>query len=227
MANAVNATLYSKLTYNFSRDLAPVAGLINTPNIMVVNPSFPAKSVLEFIAYAKANPGSLNMASAGGGSGTHMTGELFKMMTGVDLPHVPYRGAAPALTDLLADQVQVMFADFSAVEFVRAGKLRALAVTTATRPEALPDVPTVGEFVAGYVVDGWYGMVAPRGTPPDFVAALNTEINTGLVDPAIKARFAELGAVALAGSPADFSKLIADETEKWAKVVKFSGAKPE
>jgi tripartite-type tricarboxylate transporter receptor subunit TctC len=226
LANAVNATLYSKLSYNFSRDLAPVAGLINTPNIMVVDPSFPAKSVTEFIAYAKANPGKLNMASAGVGSGTHMTGELFKMMTGVDLPHVPYRGAAPALTDLLAGQVQVMFADFSAVEFVKAGKLRALGVTTAARSQALPEVPTVGESVPGYVVDGWYGMVAPSGTPPDIVAALNTEINAGLADPTVKARFAELGAVALTGSPAGFGKLIADETEKWAKVVKFSGAKP-
>jgi tripartite-type tricarboxylate transporter receptor subunit TctC len=156
-----------------------------------------------------------------------MTGELFKMMTDIDLPHVPYRGAAPALTDLLAGQVQVMFADFSAIAFVRAGKLRALAVTTAARSQALPEVPTVGESVPGYELGGWYGMVAPRNTPPDIVNTLNTEINSGLVDPTIKARFAELGATALAGSPADFGKLIADETEKWAKVVKFSGAKPE
>jgi tripartite-type tricarboxylate transporter receptor subunit TctC len=193
----------------------------------VVNPSFPATTVREFIAYAKANPGKTNMASAGVGSATHMTGELFKMMTGLDMPHVPYRGIAPAITDLLGGQVHVIFADFSAIEYIRAGKLRALAVTTAARLEALPDLPAVGEFVPGYEASGWYGVVAPKNTPAEIVDKLNKEINTVLADPKLKARFADLGATALARSPAEFGKLIAEETEKWSKVVKFSGAKPD
>jgi tripartite-type tricarboxylate transporter receptor subunit TctC len=225
-ANAVNATLYSRLSFNFARDLAPVACVINSPTVMVVHPSFPAKTVPEFVAYAKANPGRINMASAGVGSGTHMTGELFKMMTGLDMPHVPYRGIAPAITDLLAGQVQVIFADFSSIEYIKAGRLRALAVTTATRLEALPDVPAVGDFVPGYEVSGWYGVVAPKNTPAEIVDKLNRQINVGLADATLKARFADLGATVIPGSPADFGKLIAEETEKWGKVVKFSGAKP-
>jgi tripartite-type tricarboxylate transporter receptor subunit TctC len=197
------------------------------PNVMVVHPSFPAKTVAEFIAYAKANPGKINMASAGVGSATHMTGELFKMMTGLNMPHVPYRGMGPALTDLLGGQVQVIFADISSIEYVKAGKLRALAVTTATRSEALPDSPTVGDFVPGYEASGWWGVVAPKNTPAEIVDKLNKEINSVLADPRLKARFADLGGTTLAGSSADFGKLIADETEKWAKVVKFSGAKPD
>ena len=198
------------------------------PNVMVVNPSVPAKTVPEFIAYAKANPGKINMASAGNGTAPHVAGELFKMMTGVDMVHVPYRGAAPALTDLLGGQVQVMFAAMPAsIEYIRAGKLRALAVTTATRSEALPDIPTVGEFVPGYEASAWFGIGAPKNTPAEIIDKLNKEINAGLADPKIKARLADLGGTVLAGSPADFGKLIADETEKWAKVVKFSGAKPD
>jgi tripartite-type tricarboxylate transporter receptor subunit TctC len=226
-ANAVNATLYDNLSFDFVRGIAPVAGVIRAPLVMVVNPSFPAKTVRDFIAYPKANPGKTNMASAGVGSATHMTGELFNMMTGLDLVHVPYRGVAPAITDLLGGQVQVIFADFSAIEYVKAGKLRALAVTTAARSEALPDLPTVGDSVPGYESSGWYGVVAPKSTPPEIVGKLNRDINAVLGDPALKARFAELGATALTGSPADFGKLIAAETQKWSKVVKFSGAKPE
>jgi tripartite-type tricarboxylate transporter receptor subunit TctC len=226
-ANAVNATLYSKLTYSFARDLRPVAGIISAPNVMVVSPSFPARSVPEFIAYAMAHPGKINMASAGVGSATHMTGELFKMMTGLDMPHVPYRGIAPAITDLLGGQVQVIFADFSSIEFVRAGKLQALAVTTAMRSEALPDLPTVGDFVPGYEASSWYGVVAPKNTPAQVVDNLNRNINAVLADPKLKARVTDLGSTTLAGSPADFGKLIAAETEKWAKVVKFAGIKPE
>jgi tripartite-type tricarboxylate transporter receptor subunit TctC len=226
-ANAINTTLYDRLNFNFARDIVPIAGIISSPLVMAVNPSFPAKTVPEFIAYAKANPGKINMASAGVGSGTHMTGELFKMMTGLDMPHVPYRGIAPAIADLLGGQVQVIFGDFSSIEYIRAGKLRALAVTTATRAEALPDLPTVGEFVPGYEASGWYGVVAPKNTPAEIVDKLNKEINAVLADPKLKARFADLGATALAGSPADFGKLIAEETDKWRKVVKFSGAKPE
>ena len=195
---------------------------------MVVNPSVPAKTVPEFIAYAKANPGKINMASAGNGTSVHVVGELFKMMTGVNMVHVPYRGAAPALTDLLGGQVQVMFDTMPAsIEYIRAGKLRALAVTTATRSEALPDIPTVGDFVPGYEASSWYGVGAPRNTPAEIVDKLNKEINAGLADPKIKARLADLGGTVFAGSPADFGKLIADETEKWAKVVKFAGIKPD
>jgi tripartite-type tricarboxylate transporter receptor subunit TctC len=227
-ANAINATLYDKLNYNFIRDIAPVAGLIRFPNVMVVNPSVPAKTIPEFIAYAKANPGKLNMASSGNGSTIHVSGELFKMMTGVNMVHVPYRGGAPALTDMISGQVQVMFDNVpTSIEFIRAGKLRPLAVTTAARSDVLPDLPTVADFVPGYEASAWYGVGAPKGTPDEIIDRLNKEINAILADPKTKARLAELGATVLAGSPADFGKLVAEETEKWGKVVKFSGAKPD
>jgi tripartite-type tricarboxylate transporter receptor subunit TctC len=227
-ANAINATLYEKLNHNFMRDIAPVAGLIRFPNVIVVNPSVPAKTVPELIAYAKANPGKLNMASSGNGSTIHVSGELFKMMTGVNMVHVPYRGGAPALTDMISGQVQVMFDNVpTSIEFIRAGKLRALAVTTATRSEVLPDLPTVADFVPGYEASAWYGVGVPKGTPDDIIDKLNKEINAILAEPKAKARLADLGASLLAGSPADFGKLVADETEKWGKVVKFSGAKPD
>ena len=227
-ANAINATLYEKLNFDFIQDIAPVAGLIRFPNVMQVNPSVPAKTVPEFIAYAKANPGKLNMASAGNGSTPHVSGELFKMMTGVNMVHVPYRGAAPALTDLISGQVQVMFENpLSSIEFIRTGKLRPLAVTTATRSEVLPDLPTVSDFVPGYEASAWYGVGVPKGTPDEIIDKLNKEINAILADPKAKVRFAELGASLIPGSPADFGKFVADETEKWAKVVKFSGAKPD
>jgi tripartite-type tricarboxylate transporter receptor subunit TctC len=226
--NAISATLYDKLNFNFIRDIAPVAGVVDVPAVVVVNPSFPVKTLPEFIAYAKANPGKINMASAGNGSTTHLSGELFKMMTGVNMLHVPYRGAPPALTDLIAGQVQVYFSNLpGSIEYIRAGKLRALAVTTATRSEALPDVPAVGDFVPGYESSAWFGLGVPRDTPAEIIDKLNKEVNAGLADPKLKARLADLGGTVLAGSPADFSKLIADETEKWAKVVKFSGAKPD
>ena len=226
--NAINATLYEKLNYNFIRDIAPVASIARAPFVMEVHPSVPAKTVPEFIAYAKANPGKINMASAGNGSGAHVSGELFKMLTGVEMLHVPYRGAAPALTDLLGGQVQVMFADMpSSIGYVRTGKLLAMAVTTATRSEALPQLPSVSEFVPGFEASAWWGVGAPRNTPPEIVGVLNKEINVALADAKIKARLAELGGTAIAGSPTDFGKLVADETEKWAKVVKFSGAKPD
>jgi tripartite-type tricarboxylate transporter receptor subunit TctC len=226
--NAVNATFYDKLNFNFIRDIAPVAGVIRGPYVIVVNPSVPAKSVPEFIAYAKANPGKINYASAGTGTSTHLTGELFKMMAGVDMVHVPYRGGGPALTDLLGGQVQVMFpTTVSSIEYVRAGRLRALAVTTGTRSDALPDIPTVGEFVPDYEASNWFGLGAPKATPAEIVEKLNKEINAGLADPNMKARLADLGGTVLAGSPADFGKLIAEETEKWGKVVKFSGAKAD
>ncbi len=227
-ANAINASLYDRLNYNFIRDVAPVAGLIRFPNVIVVNPAVPAKSIPEFIAYARANPGKLNMASSGNGSTIHVSGELFKMMTGVSMVHVPCRGGAPALADLVAGQVQVMFDNVpTSIEFIKAGKLRPLAVTTATRSEVLPDLPTVGDFVPGYEASAWYGVGVPRGTPPEIIERLNREINGILADPRAKARFAELGAALLPGSPADFGKLVSDETEKWAKVVKFSGAKAD
>ena len=227
-ANAINATLYKKLNFNFIHDIAPVAGLIRFPNVMQVNPSVPAKTVPEFIAYAKANPGKLNMASAGNGSTPHVSGELFKMMTGVNMVHVPYRGAALALTDLISGQVQVMFENpLSSIEFIRTGKLRPLAVTTATRSEVLPDLPTVSDFVPGYEASGWFGVGVPKGTPDEIIDKLNKEINAILADPKAKARFAELGASLMPGSPADFGKFVADETDKWAKVVKFSGARPD
>ena len=208
------------------RDIAAVAGLIRFPNVIVVNPSVPAKTVPELIAYAKANPGKLNMASSG--STIHVSGELFKMMTGVNMVHVPYRAGAAALTDMISGQVQVMFDNVpTSIEFIRAGKLRALAVTTATRSEVLPDLPTVADFVPGYEASAWYGVGVPRATPDDVIDKLNREINAILAEPKAKARLADLGASLLAGSPADFGKLVADETEKWGKVVKFSGAKPD
>jgi tripartite-type tricarboxylate transporter receptor subunit TctC len=226
--NTVNATLYDKLNFDFIRDIAPVAGIIRFSNVMQVNPSFPAKTVLEFIAYAKANPGKINMASGGSGTTQHLAGELFKMMTGVNMVHVPYRGSALSLTDLLGGQVQVTFDSIPAsIEHIRAGKLRALAVTAAMRSEVLPEVPTVGEFVPGYEASGWAGIGAPRGTPTEIVDRLNREINAGLADPTIKARLANLGGVTLVLSPADFGKLIAAETEKWGKVVKAAGIKPD
>jgi tripartite-type tricarboxylate transporter receptor subunit TctC len=227
-SNLINQTLYEKLPYDFLRDIEPVAGFIRTPLVMEVNPSFPAKSVPEFIAYAKANPGKINMATGGTGNSTHVTGELFKMMAGVNLLVVPYRGSPPALTDLLAGQVQVMFDLMSSsLEYIRAGKLRALAVTTATRADALPDIPTVGEFVPGYEASAIGGLGAPKGTPADIIDKLNREINAGLVDPKIKARFADLGLAPLARSRADFAKLVLDETEKWGRVVKFANIRPE
>ena len=227
-AHAINATLYDKLNYNFLRDIAPVAGIIRVPNVMEVNPSLPPKSVSEFIAYAKANPGKVNYASGGNGTAQHLSGELFKMMTGVVMVHVPYRGDAPALTDLIGGQVQVMFGSIPpSLEHIRAGKLRALAVTTATRSEALPDIPTVSDFVPGYEASAWYGIGAPRNTPAEIVDKLNKEINAALSDPKIKARLADLGGTVLSGSPADFGKLIADETEKWGKVVRAANIKPE
>ena len=223
----INATLYDNLSFVFLRDIAPVASIIRTSNVMEVHPSFPAKTVPEFIAYAKANPGKINMASAGSGSSQHMAGELFKMMAGIEMVHVPYRGAAPALTDLLAGQVQVMFDNMtSSVEHVRAGRLRGLAVTTAARSEALPDLPIVGDFVPGYEASGIYGIGVPKDTPPDIVDKLNREINAALSDPRIKTRLADLGGLILSGTSADFAKVLAQEVEKWGKVVKFSGAKP-
>ena len=227
-SNLINATLYEKLPYDFLRDIAPVAGFIRVPLVMEVNPAFPAKTVPEFIAYAKANPGKVNMATGGTGNSTHVTGELFKMMAGVNLLVVPYRGSPPALTDLLAGQVQVMFDLMSSsLEYIRAGKLRALAVTTATRAEVLPGIPTVGEFVPGYEASAIGGLGAPKGTPAEVIERLNREINAGLADPKIKARFAELGLTPLARSPAEFAQLVLDETEKWGKVVKFANIKPE
>jgi tripartite-type tricarboxylate transporter receptor subunit TctC len=226
--NAVNATLYENLNFNFIRDIAPVATISRVPNIMVVHPSFPAKTVPEFIAYAKADPAKVNMASAGNGAAEHVSGELFKMMAGVNLLHVPYRGAAAALTDLMGAQVQVMFATMpAAIQYVRAGKLRALAVTTATRSEALPDVPAVGEFVQGYEASTWYGIGAPKNTPSEIVERLNKEVNAALADPKLKARLADLGAEPLSMAPVEFAKFVADDTEKWAKVVKFAGIKAD
>ena len=224
--NVINATLYDKLQYNFIRDIEPVASIDRVPNVMEIHPSVPARTVPEFIAYAKANPGKINMGSGGNGTSQHVAGELFKMMTGVNLVHVPYRGAGPALVDLLAGQVQIMFDTVSgSIGHITAGKLRPLAVTTAARSEALPDIPTVGDFVPGYEASTFHGVGAPRDTPTEIVDKLSKEINAGLADPAIKARIAELGSVPMPMTPADFAKFIADETEKWAKVVKFSGAK--
>jgi tripartite-type tricarboxylate transporter receptor subunit TctC len=226
--SAINATLYDKLSFNFIRDIAPVAMIIRFPNVMVVSPSVPTKTVPEFIAYAKANPGKLNMASPGIGSTPHVTGELFKMMTGVNMVHVPYRSVAAVMTDMLSGQVQVSFATTaSSIEYIRAGTLRPLAVTTVMRSEVLPDLPTVAEFVVGYEASAWFGVGTPRNTPAEIVDKLNTEINACLADPKLKARLADLGGIALRGSPSDFARLIAEETEKWAKVVKFSGAKAE
>jgi len=225
-ANAINATLYEKLNHVFLRDIAPIAGLIRFPNVVVVNPSVPVKTISELIEYAKANPGKLNMASSGNGSTIHMSGELFKMMTGVNMVHVPYRGGALALTDMIGGQVQVMFDNIpTAMEFVRSGKLRGLAVTGAGRSETLPDLPTVADFVPGYEATSWYGLGAPNGTPAEIIEKLNREVNASLTDPKAKARFSELGATLIPGTPAEFGKLLAEETEKWGKVVKFSGAK--
>jgi tripartite-type tricarboxylate transporter receptor subunit TctC len=226
-ANAINASLYEKLGFDFLRDIAPVAGLIRTPNVMEVNPSFPAKTVPEFIAYAKANPGKLNYA-APSGSPPHVAGELFKMMAGVDMVHVPYRGSGPALNDLIGGRVQVMFDNIvSSIGQIRAGAVRPLAVTTAARQEVLPDIPTVGDFVPGYEASGWLGVGAPKATPAAIVAMLNREINAGLADPAMKTRLADLGGTPMPGPAAGFGKLIADETVKWSKVIKFAGIKPD
>jgi tripartite-type tricarboxylate transporter receptor subunit TctC len=228
LSNAVNASLYEKLSFDFLRDIAPVAGISRDPDVMVVNPSFPAKTVPEFIAHAKANPGKVNMASPGVGTSPHMAGELFKFMAKVELTHVAYRASPPAITDLLGGQVQVYFAPISAgIEYVKAGKLRALGVTTATRAEALRDVPVIGDFVPGYEVSAWYGIGAPKNTPADIIGTLNKQINAGLTDPKMKARFADLGSSPFVDSPAAFGKFIADETEKWAKVVKFAGIKAD
>jgi tripartite-type tricarboxylate transporter receptor subunit TctC len=226
-SSAVNASLYEKLSFNFIRDIAPVAAISREPNVILVNPLFPAKTVSEFITYAKANPGMVSMASAGNGTVSHVAGELFKMMTGVNLVHVPYRGGAPAVSDLLGGQVQVYFGILaSSIEYVRTGKLRALAVTTASRSEALPDTPTVGEFVQGYEASAWNGAGVPRNTPVEIIAKLNREINAGLADPKLKARLADSGGTPLALSSADFAKLIADETEKWGKVIRAANIKP-
>jgi tripartite-type tricarboxylate transporter receptor subunit TctC len=227
-SSAINATLYEKLSFNLLRDIAPVSGIISIPFIMAVNPSFPAKTVSEFIANTRANPGKVNMASGGNGTAGHLSGELFKMMAGINMVHVPYRGEAPALTDMLGGQVQAMFGTMPAsIEHVRAGKLRPLAVTSARRSELLPDLPTVGDFVPGYETSAWQGVGAPKPTPVDIIDKLNREINAALADPKIKSRVADMGGTVLAGSPADFGKFIADETDKWGKVVKFSGAKPD
>ena len=223
-ANAWNATLYDNLSFNFIRDIAPIASIYLAPAVLVVHPSFPVNSVPELIAYAKASPGKINMASGGVGSAQHVYGELFKMMAGVDMLHVPYRGAAPALTDLLGGRAQVMFEGMpSLVEHIRVGRLRPLAVTPATRSPVLPDVPTVGEFLPGYEASVWFGVGAPKATPVEIIDKLNQAFNAALAEPAIKARLGDMGATVLAGSPADFGRLMADETEKWAKVVKFAG----
>jgi tripartite-type tricarboxylate transporter receptor subunit TctC len=227
-ANATNATLYERLSFNFLRDIVPVAGFVRVPQVIVVHPSLPVTTVPELIAYAKANPGRINMASAGNGSSLHLAGELFKLMAGVDLLHVPYRGGAPMYTDLLAGQTQVMFGVMTtSITYIRAGKLRALGVTTAARLDVLPDVPTVAEFVPGYEASSPYGLGAPKDTPADIVDRLNREVNLGLADPRLKARLADMGGIPLAGSPADYGRLLVDETEKWGKVVKFAGVKAD
>ena len=227
-ATATNATLYDRLNFNFIRDIAPVAGIIRVPGVMEVNPSIPVRSVPEFIAYAKANPGKVNYASAGSGTPQHVGAELFKLMTGVEMVHVPYRGNAPALTDLLGGQVQVMFDTMpNSIEYIKAGKLRPLAVTTTTRWEGLPELPTVNEFVPGYEASGWYGLVAPKNTPTEITDKLNKEVNAALNDAKMKTRLADMGGTMLGGSPADFGKLIADETEKWGKVIRAGNIKPE
>ncbi len=226
--NMINATLYEKLSYDFIRDIVPVASIYRVPQVMEVNPSFPAKTVPEFIAYAKANPGKISFASAGNGSVAHVTGELFKMMSGVNMLHVPYRGAPPALTDLIGGQVHVMFDNMpSSIEHIRAGRLRPLAVTAATRWEGLPDIPTVADFVPGFETSAWAGIGAPKNTPAEIIDTLNREINATLAEPKTKARFADLGGMVLPLSPTEYAKRIAEETEKWAKVIKFAGAKPD
>jgi tripartite-type tricarboxylate transporter receptor subunit TctC len=225
---AINATLYDKLNFNFLRDIAPIAGINREPNVMLVNPSFPAKTIPDFIAYAKANPGKISMASVGNGSVSHVAGELFKMMTGVNMVHVPYRGGPPALTDLVGGQVQVLFLTSTAgMAHFKSGQVRPLAVTTATRSQALPDVPAMAEFVPGFEASNFYGLGAPRNTPAEIIGRLNKEITAVIADPKIMARLAELGATPMPLSTAEFGKLVAEETEKWAKVVKFSGARPD
>jgi tripartite-type tricarboxylate transporter receptor subunit TctC len=227
-ANAINASLYKNLSFNFIQDMAPVAGIVQTPNIMEVNPNVPAKTVAEFIAYAKANPGKVNLASSGIGTSVHLSGALFMLMTGVELVHVPYRGASPALTDMMGGQVQVMFDNLpSSIGYVRDGRLRALAVTTATRDKSLPDVPTVGETVKGYEASAFFGITAPKGTPRAIIDKLNKTVNQALADPAMQAKLAELGGTLIPGTPEDFGKMIADETAKWAPVVKATGATAE
>jgi tripartite-type tricarboxylate transporter receptor subunit TctC len=227
-ANAINATLYDRLNFNFLRDIVPVAGIIRFPNVVVVNPSLPIKTIPELIAYAKANPGKLNMASSGNGSTIHMSGELFKMLTGINMVHVPYRGGAPALTDLMGGQVHVMFDNVpTSAEHIKAGKLRGLAVTGTARSDVLPDLPTVADFLPGYEASAWYGLGMPKNTPNEIIDTVNQAVNAILADPKSQARFAELGASLLPGSASDFGKLLADETDKWGKVVKFSGAKPD
>jgi len=226
--NAINTTLYDKLSFNFLRDIAPVAAISRERIVMVVHPSFPATTVPEFIAYAKANPGKVTMASPGNGSSPHVSGELFKMMTGIDMIHVPYRGGGQVMTDLIAGQVQVSLIGLTvAIEHIRSGKVRALAVTTATRSDMLPDIPTVGDFVPGYEASAFWGVGAPRNTPAEIIDKLNKEVNAALADPKIKSRIADTGGTVLPGSPADFGKFIADETEKWAKVIKFAGIKAD
>jgi tripartite-type tricarboxylate transporter receptor subunit TctC len=228
VTNSINAALYEKLSFNFIRDVTPVAAIDREPIIMAVHPSFPAKTIPEFIAYARANPGKINFASSGNGTVNHVAGELFKAMASVNMVHVPYRGMAPALTDLLGGQVQLYFGSIPAsIEYIKAGKLRALAVTTATRSQALTDIPTVGEFVPGYEAGGWQGVGAPRNTPAEIVNKLNKEINVALADPKMQARLAGLGGTVLPSTPADFGKFIAEETDKWGKVIKFAGIKPE
>ena len=225
---AINPTLFKSLNFNFIRDTAPIASIVRVPQLMQVNPSVPAKSVPEFIAYAKANPGKVAMGSGGNGSPAHVIGEYFKLMTGTDLTHVPYRGAAPAVTDLIGGQIQVAFTELAtSLGHVKSGSLRALAVTTAARIEALPDVPTLSEFIPDFEASQWVGLVAPKDTAPAIIEKLNTEINAGLADPRLKARFAELGGMVLPGSPDDFGKLIRDETEKWAKVIRAANIKVE
>jgi tripartite-type tricarboxylate transporter receptor subunit TctC len=227
-ASAINATLFDKLSYNFLSDIAPVAGIMRVPNVMVVHPSVPVKTVPEFIAYAKANPGKVNQASPGAGTSTHMAGELFKAMTGTQIVLVQYRGNAPGLIDLLAGQVQLGFDTMpSSIEYIRAGKVRALGVSTLTRSEALPDVPTISEFVPGYESSGYFGFGVPKNAPAEIVDRLNKEINAGLVDPGLKSRLADLGGMTLAGTPADFGMLIAEETDKWAKVIRAANIKPD
>ena len=227
-ANAVNTSLYPKLSFVFMRDMLPVAGIIRVPNVMEVNPAVPAKNVAEFIAYAKANPNKINWATSGNGTSVHLSGELFQLMTGIKMTHVPYRGSAPALTDMIAGTVHIMFDNMpSSLPHIQAGKLRALGVTTAKRSDMLPDVPTVGETIAGYEASAFFGMGAPKGTPPDVIAVLNKAINEALQDPKVKARLIELGGMMIAGTPADFGKVVGEETDKWAKVVKEAGVKLE
>jgi tripartite-type tricarboxylate transporter receptor subunit TctC len=228
ITHSINPTLYEKLNYSFARDLVPVAGIVGVSNVIEIHPSVPATTVPEFIAYAKANPGKINMGSAGNASSSHMAGELFKMLAGVNIIHVPYRGQGPAMTDLLGGQLQVVFATTpGTTEFVRAGKLRALGVTTASRTDLLPEVPPVADFVPGYEMSQWYGIAAPKGTPAEIIDKLNREINAAFSDPKMKARFADVGGTALPGTPDEFAKFVAAELEKWAKVVKFAGLKAD